>query len=61
MEVVALRAFDRSLVGKATPDWYLHLRAAEDGFDVLVTADLRQSGQAEEMWALAHTSLSVVT
>lgn len=61
LEVVALREFDKSLVGKGTPDWYLYLRADEAGFDALVTGDLSQSGQAEEMWALTRTRLSVVT
>lgn len=61
MEVVALRQFDRALVGKRTPDWYLYLRAHEACFDALVTGDLRQSGQAEEMWALTRTELSIVT
>lgn len=61
LEVVALREFDKSLVGSGTPDWYLYLRADEAGFVALVTGDLRQSGQAEEMWALTRTRLSVVT
>lgn len=61
LEVVALRDFDKSLVGKGTPDWYLYLRADEADFDALVTGDLHQSGQAEEMWALTRTRLSVVT
>lgn len=61
LEVVALRDFDQSLVGQGTPDWYLFLRADEAGFHALVTGDLRQSGQAEEMWALTRTRLSVVT
>lgn len=59
--MVALREFDSTLVGKGTPDWYLYLRADEAGFDALVTGDLRQSGQAEEMWALTRTRLSIVT
>lgn len=37
------------------------MRADEAGFDALVTGDLSQSGQAEEMWALTRTSLSVVS
>lgn len=61
LEVVALREFDESLVGKRTPDWYLYLRADESRFNCLVTGDLNQSGQAEEMWALTRTRLSVVT
>jgi hypothetical protein len=44
-----------------TPDWYLYLRAEEARFNALVTRDWRQSAQAEEMWALTRTQLSVVT
>lgn len=61
MDVVALRDFDAALVSKRIPDWYLYLRADEAGFDALVTGDLQQSGQADEMWALTRTKLSVVT
>lgn len=61
LQVVALRAFDASLVNVKTPDWYLYLRADEAGFDALVTRDLSQSGQAEEMWTLTRTELSIVT
>lgn len=61
LEVVALRDLDRSLVNVRTPDWYLYLRADEAGFDALVTGDLSQSGQADEMWTLTKTTLSVVT
>jgi hypothetical protein len=61
LEVVALRDFDESLVNVKTPDWYLYLRADEAGFNALVTGDLNQSGQAEEMWTLTKTRLSVVT
>lgn len=56
-----LRSFDSALVGRGTPDWYLYLRAEEARFDALVTRDWRQSAQAEEMWALTRTHLSVVT
>lgn len=61
LDVVALRDFDGTLVGRGTPDWYLYLRADEGGFDALVTRDWHQSGQAEEMWTLTKTRLSVVT
>lgn len=61
LQVVALRDFDASLVNMKTPDWYLYLRADEEGFDALVTGDLGQSGQADEMWTLTRTRLSVVT
>lgn len=59
--MVALCEFDKSLVDKGTPDWYLYLRADEEDFDALVTGDLAQSGQSEEMWALTRTRLSIVT
>lgn len=59
--MVALRDFDKRLVGNATPDWYLYLRADEEGLHALVTGDLNQSGQAAEMWTLTRTRLSVVT
>jgi hypothetical protein len=61
VEVVALRAFDPTLTGSRTPDWYLYLRADEAGFDALVTRDWHQSEQIEELWALSRTDLSVVT
>lgn len=61
MSLTGLRDFDSQLIGRGTPDWYLYLRAEEAQFNALVTRDWRQSAQAEEMWALTHTSLSVVT
>lgn len=61
MELTSLREFDGSLVGRGTPDWYLYLRAQEAQFDALVTRDWHQSVQAEEMWTLTRTDLSVVT
>lgn len=61
VEVIALRAFDRSLTCAAVPDWYLYLRAHEAGFDALVTRDWHQSEQIEELWTLSRTALSVVT
>lgn len=61
IELTGLHTFDATLVGRGTPDWYLYLRAEEAHFDALVTRDWHQSAQAEEMLALMHTSLSVVT
>jgi len=61
VEVVALREFDPTLAGSATPDWYLYLRSDEAGFDALVTRDWRQSRQMEELWTLSRMDLSVVT
>lgn len=56
-----MRSFDSGLVGAKTPDWYLYLRADEDGFDALVTSDWHQSEQPEELWALSRTRLSIIT
>jgi hypothetical protein len=61
VQVQSLREFDSSLTGASTPDWYLYLRADEDGFDALVTRDWHQSVQPEELWTLTKTTLSVVT
>ena len=61
VEVVALRDFDRGLIGKGTPDWYLYLRAEQGGFDALVTQDSDQLKQAEELWAIATTRLTLIT
>jgi hypothetical protein len=61
IQFTGLRGFDGTLVGRRTPDWYLYLRADEAQFDALVTRDWHQSAQAEEMWALTRTRLSVVT
>jgi hypothetical protein len=61
MEVCSLREFDPTLAGSQTPDWYLYFRAHEAGFDALVTRDWHQSEQAEELWALMRTNLSIVT
>lgn len=61
VDVVALRNFDRSLVGARTPDWYLYLRADEADFDALVTRDWHQSEQPDELWTLTRTTLSIIT
>ncbi|MXZ85875.1 MAG: hypothetical protein F4Z02_09505 [Acidimicrobiia bacterium] len=53
--------FDPDLTDTGTPDWYLYLRAAEAGFDALVTRDKSQAEQPEEMWVLSQTEISVVT
>lgn len=53
VEVIPLAVFDPNLIGVRTPDWYLYLRAHEARFDALVTRDLSQSQQPEEMWTLA--------
>lgn len=61
VEVIALRNLDSGLAGTRTPDWYLYLRAAQEGFDALVTHDRGQLTQAEELWVISNTKLSLVT
>lgn len=61
VEVLALRDFDRRLIGTGTPDWYLYLRAEEAGFDALVTDDRSQLRQPEELWVILNTRLSLIT
>lgn len=51
-----------NLVERSTPDWYVYCFAAQKGFDVLVTGDISQREQIEEMWVLSRLpQLSVVT
>jgi hypothetical protein len=45
----------------STPDWIVHLQAHADGFDGVVTSDWHQLEQNEEVVALDHTRLSVIT
>ncbi len=45
----------------ATPDWMLHLVAAEGGFDGVVTVDHAQLEQETELVALNLSGVSVVT
>ena len=61
VEVVALRQFDSTLTGSGTPDWYLYLRAEQAGFNALVTHDSDQLTQAEELWVISSTELSLIT
>jgi hypothetical protein len=56
---VTLRELDPKLA--TAPDWYVVLRAAEGGFDALVTLDGRHVEQPEETWALWRGGLSIVT
>ena len=53
VEVVHLHDFDIALSDSPTPDWYVYCRAAECGFDALVTRDLKQTRQAPEMIVLS--------
>ncbi len=61
VRVVALRQFDPGLAGTRTPGWYLYLRAEQAGFDALVTHDSDQLTQAEELWVISNTKLSLIT
>ncbi len=45
----------------STPDWMLHLVAAEGGFDGVVTLDRSQLEEEAELVALASSQVSVVT
>jgi hypothetical protein len=48
VEAVHVYDHDRTLTEAGTPDWLIYLRAAEDGFDALVTRDWHQMDQPEE-------------
>ena len=61
VDLVHLRTFDPSLTQPQTPDWFIYLRAAEAGFDALVTRDWHQMEQTEELWVLANLHISVVS
>ena len=54
-------AFAPSLARISTPDWMLYLVAKHGGFDAVVTRDLAQFTQREELVAIALTELTVVT
>lgn len=62
VEYEHLRTFDPSLTRGGTPDWLIYLRAAESArFDGVVTRDVSQLEQPEELAALVDTTLTVVT
>jgi hypothetical protein len=61
VEVVSLDSFDRELTKPRTPDWLIYLRAAEGGFDAVVTRDRSQLDEAEEMVSLVDSGMNVVT
>jgi hypothetical protein len=52
---------DPGLTAPGVPDWLLYLRAADDGFDALVTRDRHQLDQPEELWVLANLRIVVVS
>lgn len=49
------------LAAASTPDWMLYLVAKSDGFDGVVTKDIHQVLQPEELVALTRLGLSVIT
>jgi len=61
VEYEHIRRFDARLTERGTPDWFIYLRAAEAGFDGIVTRDWHQSVQGEEMVALSVTSITIIT
>ncbi len=61
VEAVHVYDHDRALTEAGTPDWLFYLRAAQDGFDALVTRDWHQVGQPEELWVLSNLRITVVS
>lgn len=56
-----LSEYSRRHSEDSTPDWMLHLLAAEGGFDGVVTLDRAQLDEEAELVALASSRSSVVT
>ncbi len=61
VEAVHVYDHDRGLTEAGTPDWLIYLRAAQDGFDALVTRDWHQREQPEELWVLSNLRITVVS
>ncbi|MGH9023901.1 MAG: hypothetical protein ACRDV9_12510 [Acidimicrobiia bacterium] len=61
VEAIHVYDHDRGLTEAGTPDWLIYLRAAQDGFDALVTRDWHQREQPEELWVLSNLMLTVVS
>lgn len=61
VEAVHVYDHDPALTEAGTPDWLIYLRAAQDGFDALVTRDWHQLDQPEELWVLSNLRLTVVS
>lgn len=59
--IMTLKEFDPSFVNRATPDWILLLAAAERGLTGVITNDLSQLSQENEVRALEVTGISVIT
>ncbi len=56
-----LSAYAPELSRQSTPDWMLHLVAADGGFDGLVTIDRSQLTEDAELIALNLAGISVIT
>ncbi len=61
VEAVHLYDHDPALTEAGTPDWLIYLRAAQDGFDALVTRDWHQLDQPEELWVLSNLRITVIS
>ena len=60
VEYVHLSTYDPALSNSSTPDWMLYLAAEAGGFDGVVTKDIRQVEQPEELIALTRLKISVI-
>ena len=62
IEIEHLSGFDPLLSEHSTPDWFIYVRAAEAGFDAMVTRDESQTSELAEMWVLTRLhGFSVIT
>ncbi len=52
---------DPALTSAGVPDWLLYLRAADDGFDAVITRDWHQFDRPEELWVLANLRIVVIS
>lgn len=61
VEYVHLSEHNPAYSMNSTPDWMIHLIAAEGGFDAVVTLDRSQLDEEAELVALASSRVSVIT
>lgn len=61
VEYVHIHDYDASLTQQQTPDWLIYLRAQEAEFTGVITRDVSQLEQPEELVALMRTDLAIVT
>lgn len=61
VEYVHLSEHNPAYSTNSTPDWMIHLIAAEGGFDAVVTLDRSQLDEEAELVALASSRVSVIT